>query len=155
MKTELDQRLCEKYPKIFANRYGDASQTAMCWGFECGDGWYDIIDTLCGSIQNHINSSERYRDWTEKWNIDNPNNQRPVPKVCPQVVAVQVKEKFGELRFYYDGGDDVVCGLVTMAEAISQRVCEICGKPGKPRSGAWISTLCDEHAEQRAQTEEK
>ena len=31
----------------------------MCWGFECGDGWYNILNALMGNIQDHI-------DWKEK-----------------------------------------------------------------------------------------
>jgi hypothetical protein len=38
MKQELDEQLCAKYPKIFVNRHADMKTTAMCWGFECGDG---------------------------------------------------------------------------------------------------------------------
>lgn len=46
-----------------------------------------------------------------------------------RVVAVQVKEKFGSLRFYYRGGDDYVSGLVAMAEAMSAVTCDVCGSP--------------------------
>lgn len=61
-----------------------------------------------------------------------------------QVVAVQVKEKFGGLRFYYSGGDEYVDGLVAMAEALSYVTCEQCGKVGKPNEIGWIVTLCDD-----------
>ena len=50
----------------------------MCWGFSCGDGWYLLIDRLCSSLQ---------------WDTDTNK--------YPQVVATQVKEKYGTLRFYY------------------------------------------------------
>jgi hypothetical protein len=52
MRKELDEALCAKYPEIFRDRNGDMRTTAMCWGFECGDGWYNIIDGLCATIQN-------------------------------------------------------------------------------------------------------
>jgi len=83
VNSELDKKLVEKYPDIFRDRRGNPRETLMCWGFECGDGWYNIIDTLCNNIQMHVNI-----------------------KQCAPVVATQVKEKFGTLRFYYDGGDD-------------------------------------------------
>ncbi len=63
-----------------------------------------------------------------------------------QVVAAQVKEKFGGLRFYIDGGDDWVYGAISMAEAMSYRTCEVCGGPGKTRGTGWIRTTCDEHS---------
>lgn len=131
MNQELDKKLCETYPKIFSLRYGDMTETAMCWGFEHGEGWYEIINQLCANIQNHI-------DWLEK-------TGRPIP----QVVADQVKEKFGGLRFYYSGGDDVIDGMVRMAESFSEVTCEVCGSPGKQRGGGWIKTLCDQHDQER------
>jgi hypothetical protein len=68
-------------------------------------------------------------------------------KPVPQVVAAQVKEKFGTLRFYYDGGDDVIQGMVRMAESMSAVMCEDCGAPGRLREGSWVRTLCDHHYE--------
>jgi hypothetical protein len=112
MKQELDEQLCAKYPKIFKDRHGDMKETLMCWGFECGDGWYNIIDQLCANIQHHI-------DWKQEQKEKYGRGEG-----CSQVVAVQVKEKFGTLRFYYDGGDDTIGGMVRMAESMSAVTCE-------------------------------
>jgi hypothetical protein len=57
------------------------------------------------------------------------------------VVAIQVKEKFGGLRFYYNGGDEKIEGMVRLAEAMSKCTCEGCGNPGKPNEMDWITTL--------------
>ena len=138
MKAELDSALCEKYPFIFADRNKSMMETAMCWGFEHGDGWYKIIDSLCGNIQHHI-------DWNNK-NFEKGYTQY---KQVPQVVATQVKEKFGTLRFYYDGGDDYISGLVNMAESWSAVACEECGSPGTQNSQGWIKTLCETHRQER------
>jgi hypothetical protein len=131
MKEQLDELLVKRYPKIFRDRHGDMMQTCMVWGFECGDGWFDIINQLCSSIQNYI-------DWKEK---SGPQH------VVEQVVAAQVKQKFGGLRFYYDGGNDEIAGMVTMAEAMSTVTCEQCGCPGKisQKKSGWITTLCERH----------
>ena len=131
MRKELDEALCAKYPEIFKDRHGDMRETAMCWGFDCGDGWYNIIDTLCATIQN--------REY---------NNKRNNIQFAP-VVATQVKEKYGTLRFYYTGGDDYIEGAVAMAEYLSEVTCEICGSPGKIRDRGWTRTLCDEHAKEQ------
>ena len=109
------------------NRNKDMKETCMCWGFECGDGWFQILNQLMGNIQHHI-------DWKNKDG-----------EVVPQVTLDQVKEKFGRLRFYYTGGDDYVRGLVSMAESMSGITCEECGKPGTQTSGGWIKTVCVEH----------
>lgn len=147
MREELDKELVEKYPRIFVNRYGDMRETLMCWGFECGDGWYNIINQLCANIQHHIDWSYKNNAWDLKWNEEHPDEQRPVREIVPQVIAVQVKEKFGTLRFYYDGGDDEIHGMARMAEAMSAVMCEECGAPGRQRGGGWVRTLCDKHEE--------
>ena len=161
MRKELDELLCEKYPKIFRDRSAPMNQTCMCWGFDCGDGWFNIIDQLCANIQGHINNVEQRRNSTIKWNenLNDPDfewsayyasefverEERPVPELIDQVVAVQVKEKFGTLRFYYHGGDDVIDGMVGMAESMSAVTCEECGNPGTVTKGGWIRTLCETH----------
>lgn len=149
MKKELDEALCAKYPKIFKDRYGDMRETCMCWGFDCGDGWYQVLDSLCANIQHHIDWSHKNHEWDLKWNKEHPEDQRSVREIIPQVVATQVKEKFGGLRFYYNGGDDAIDGMVRMAESWAGHTCEICGNPGKSNNEGWISTLCDKHRENR------
>lgn len=166
MKQELDKALCEKYPLIFADRHGT---TAMCWGFECGDGWYNIIDTLCCAIQTHIDHRAKDIEYHTKINDlvaeyiygnREPLEQyagnaastfvkrglKELPAKIEQVVAMQVKEKYGSLRFYHGGGDEIIDAYVTFAEYLSERTCEVCGATGKQRDGSWIVTRCDEHA---------
>ena len=133
MREELDKQLCEKYPKIFRDRYAPMTETCMCWGLEVGDGWYQIIDSLCNQIQHHV-------DWKQEQKEKYGRGDG-----CSQVVADQVKEKFGGLRFYYHGGDDVVDGMVRMAESWAAHTCEVCGNVGSTRGGGWIRTLCNEH----------
>jgi hypothetical protein len=120
VKDELDKQLCEKYPKIFRDRHADMRNTAMCWGFP-GSGWYDIIDELCSKIQT-VCDREGF-----------------------QVVALQVKEKFGGLRFYIGAGNDEIFNLIDEAESKSFEVCETCGKPGKLVGHGWVYTACPEH----------
>lgn len=68
MKQELDKLLCERYPKMMVNRNKDMMETCMCWGFECGDGWFNILDQLMGSIQHHIDWKEKQRKWAIDYN---------------------------------------------------------------------------------------
>ena len=178
MRKELDEKLCSKFPKIFKYRNGSIRTTAMCWGFDIGDGWYNIINKMCIHIQHRINTTRRQRaealiynraltraakgDFTtynllSKWKQEQINEDlkdpeiqlKEVPEACPQIFATQVKEKFGTLRFYYYGGDDIVAAIVAMGESMSSVMCEVCGAPGHERGGGWIQTLCDKHAEKK------
>lgn len=123
MKKELDEKLVEKYPKIFKDRYGDMKETAMCWGIDCDDGWYWLIDQLCQSIQFSI------------------DNDHPAPE---QVVAEQVKEKLGGLRFYVPKSSDQISGMIRIAQSMSYSICENCGSTENvTQTKGWIKTLCD------------
>lgn len=134
MMTEKDydkfeKHMHETYPKMFSNAYG---------GFAVGAGWWPIVESLCHNIQSHI-------DWKEQVSAQYPDRYES----CPQVTVDQIKEKFGGLRFYYSGGDQVVDGMVRMAESWANRTCEVCGDPGVRRSGGWVRTLCDKHEQER------
>lgn len=141
----------DKYPQIFSK---------PC-EVSVGEGWYGILDSLCGNIQGYLNNVSDRRDWTTKHNIEleeaKSNNWEDwpeywsrdpveVPEIVDQVVALQVKEKFGGLRFYYGGGDHYVSGLVSMAESMSYKTCEECGAPGElDTSRSWVRTVCEKH----------
>ena len=134
MREELDKLLCEKYPKMMVNRNKNMQETCMCWGFDCGDGWFNILDQLMGNIQHHI-------DWKNR-----------KEEVVAQVTLDQVKEKFGTLRFYYSGGDDAIDGMVRMAESMSGVTCEECSAPAQTHGPGWIRTIC-EPCETKRETE--
>jgi hypothetical protein len=114
--TELEME--EYFPKVFPKMYV-GSYGGIC----CGEGWFNILNMLSRNIQHYL-------DWK--------------PEV-PQVTISQIKEKFGSLRFYYEGGDEYVKGMVSMAESISEVTCEKCGNPGetKDRNG-WLVTMCNQ-----------
>lgn len=63
MRQELDNLLCEKYPKMMVNRHKSMQETCMCWGFECGDGWFNILNSLMANIQHHIDWKNKQRQW--------------------------------------------------------------------------------------------
>jgi len=121
MNPENTKKLYDKYPKIFAQHKLSMKVTAMCWGIECGDGWYWLIDQLCDCIQGYIDSNDK-----------------------PQMEATQVKEKFGTLSFYTSGTNEMMHGMVWLAENMSAGICEKCGSTENvSQSKGWIMTRCD------------
>jgi hypothetical protein len=69
-------------------------------------------------------------------------------------VAVQVKEKFGGLRFYVQAATKEHYNYISFAESMSYRTCEECGNPGKTYTDGWHTTLCDIHAAMNGKEEE-
>jgi hypothetical protein len=174
MRKELDEALCAKYPLIFKDRNADMRTTAMCWGFECGNGWYNIIDILCGLLtSDYRQAKSRYDNIKDKAGQPTygfKDNGDPVGKIVTQElideakakldeetskvpVAVQVKEKFGGLRFYVQAATDTHYKYITFAESMSYRTCEECGAPGKRYTDGWHTTLCDIHADMNGREE--
>ncbi len=117
MRKELDAVLCAVAPILYQQRHGNMSVTCMCEGFP-GDGWFGLL--LEASIA--------------------------LEALDEDVVALQVKEKFGTLRLYTDVHSDKVEAIIKRAEVRSSLECEECGALGRIRAGGWIKTLCDAHA---------
>ncbi len=122
MRKELQDKLYKKYPKLFSQKDLPISQTCMCWGIECGDGWYDILDKFCDKLTKYLETSD-----------------------IGDVTFSQVKEKYGSLRVYTDGGDDIVDNMLSDLEDESEKVCMMCGNtPAKIRSHCgWYTSMCD------------
>jgi hypothetical protein len=124
---EIDE-LIAKYPKIFQDYHGNPGQ---CNWRGLPDGWIKNVDILCGAIQSYIDFTKRYDNETDKW-------VHP-----PQVTCTQMKEKFGGLRFYFDGGDKQIEGMVEMAEYMCENTCQDCGSTENIGfTQSWITTLC-------------
>lgn len=137
MKAELDDLLCQRFPNLYRDRRGNPRETLMCFGFSCGDGWFNIVYMLSSALENLSTSFPELGD----------------------LRAMQVKEKFGGLRFYLNGVPTapalrkIVDGVVRSAEYLSISTCEVCGQPGAKRDGGWVETLCDTHAGDRQKLE--
>ena len=82
------EELCRKYPNIFQLRNRTYKPGELFYpivmGFDVGDGWRAIIETLCSTL-DHIH--------------------KVYGVIC---IAHQVKEKFAGLRFYYTTDIDPV-----------------------------------------------
>ena len=169
MKQELDEALCAKYPLIFKDRNADMRTTAMCWGFSCGDGWYNILDTLCGLLtSDYRQAKDRYGYLAEvgvggilygtktvtQEDID-VAKQKMEEEAAKVPVAVQVKEKFGGLRFYVQASTDKHYHYISFAESMSYRTCEVCGSPGERYTDGWHQVLCETHAKEYGREKEE
>lgn len=120
MSPENEALLVERYPRLFANQRASMQDSPLAFGFENGDGWFELIDTLCTALQAETKHG------------------------APQVIAFQVKEKFGALCFYTRGPiSDRQRAMIDLTNRLSTKTCEKCGCPGKCRSiDGWCRTRC-------------
>jgi hypothetical protein len=134
----------KKYPDLYRENTLPMSETCMCWGLCVGPGWYKLIEDL----QEELDLIQKASGI--------------------QIIATQVKEKFGGLRYYYtedwagigykypdsyygfDWTHDeahawsrIIGNTVYRAEIKSEHTCEVCGKYGKISGRPWVKCLCD------------
>ena len=97
------------------------------FGIDVGPGWIPLIEKLADELCE----------------IDTNNIIR----------FVQIKQKFGGLRFYTDhvGNDrdrdlwQKEMAIISKYEKLAEVTCERCGQPGICRNTGWRMTLCDDH----------
>ena len=93
------------------------SNTIIKWKDCVGEGWFPIVEEAIIEIESRGG------------------------------FILQVKEKFGGLRIYSQGGDyDAISEIVRKAEVKASRICEDCGEPGVLHNkNGWYKTVCDDH----------
>ncbi len=89
---------------------------------QIGEGWFNIVREL----------------------------DKKISELCPDYVVDQVKEKFGELRYYVNNisteNREKVKNLIQEAREKSQKTCDMCGKKGKLYSHlGFLATRCEKH----------
>lgn len=105
--------------------------------WEFGFGWDGLIESLAAAIDREMERDPRISTGY----VDEQGLEMPPFRIT------QMKEKFGGLRFYYEGGNIRIHGLAEMTEQMSYSICEVCSDIGQQsKNGAWMSTLCPDCA---------
>lgn len=127
----LEQTLIEKCPNLFRERNGYNRPMALVFG-GVPSGWYNLVLDLCISLEAIL--------------LELPEKERI------KYYALQVKEKFGGLRFYTTFPcNSAAQQLIISAENLSLNTCEVCGITNsnvKTMGYSWIRTLCIEHRDE-------
>ncbi len=106
--------------------------------FECGYGWYNLVHELSIKIEAILNKHSESYKLVEDEEIE-----------YNEIYAVQVKEKYGTLRFYMSNETHEISDLIHEYESISSQTCESCGAPAKMRGRHWFEVKCDKCYQER------
>jgi len=167
------KELQNKYKVLFEHEK-DSKEPFALFGFECGDGWYNIIKNACHTLCQDYDwecrrlemikkSLKDVKGVTERRRTVEPNiTEEEVQKELEESIhntlikieiynrelprIVQVKEKFGTLRIYMDNIHPKYKHVEVYAELMSATTCESCGNVGRTYRMGWHQTLCKEHA---------
>lgn len=125
MNAVLTEKLYASFPYLYRGRHKSMQETCMCWGFECDDGWYQLLFDLSQALTDY---------------------QTRHPEI--EFEARQVKSKFGYLCFYLDYSDDSMREMIQKASERASNTCELTGKPGVLCSSSHrrVMVLCPEKA---------
>lgn len=136
MKKENKEYLLRTYPTLFQEYEKKPAESPFAvYDFEIDDGWFELVKGLCESIMK-LEPGPNFR-------------------------VLQVKEKFGGLRFYCGGwphkdgnylcqDSEAIGKLIGAAENDSMETCERCGsKEGVTLSGGWVKAYCPVHRAER------
>ena len=129
MKTELEKKIFDIAPNLFADKDEDMMVTCMCWGLECGDGWFDLLYEAAQKLEAEI--------------LKQPKEFQSHCK------ASQVKEKYATLRFYMTSETDEMSKIINDTENKSKVTCEQCGQPGICRGKGWYYIACNDCEKKR------
>lgn len=132
MKPENVRAIVDIHPKWFLGLWPwlnrgvpeDFLTVGVLHQFCVGDGWYPLIQNLVESLHTLSLNSEM-KDFK----------------------VVQIKEKFGGLRFYVSNAPPEAEKLIDAAETASIETCEYCGKPAtitNSRGSHWLKCICND-----------
>lgn len=115
MTPENTMKLYSAFPGLYRGKDKTLQESMMSFGFDCGDGWFDLIWRLSNDIEAVVRREEidpESSDWPE---------------------ASGIKQKFGTLRFHVRNANDEIMNLIDEALEESAMICEKTGKP-RPES---------------------
>ncbi len=134
MTPENTEKLYQAFPMLYRGKDKSLQESSMSWGFECDDGWFDLIWKLSHAIEECARCAGLKPD-SDRW---------------PE--AIQVKQKFGSLRVHLINQTDEMCALINSASDASMTICETCGAIAAQTVviNRWVQALCHQCHEIKA-----
>lgn len=129
---EKNKELIEKYPWLLPrNRWTGEVIKNYDYSFteldDMPDGWRIAFgEQFCADIQHELDKLK--------------------PEVAADFRVLQIKEKFGQLRFYTNWVTEGIDEIIRQYENLSEHTCIECGAPATKVSTDWISPWCDKCA---------
>lgn len=130
MTEEFENKLFNRFN--FYKRNGSIIESLMAFGFECFDGWFDIIWDMSEKIEKELEGEDKQTRIKQRLKDE------------PPFQIVQVKEKMGTLRVYANRETKAISEIIKEAEEKSEMICEKCGRPGRINNDkGWMVVQCD------------
>lgn len=154
MRKDLEQKILAEDPVFFRQSAMDMTKTCMCWGIECGDGWFEpildfvrqvrILNGLLAPMNVCVVASQvksKWADFTCYWNMDVLDPSRSV-------------ELSGERQDAIDTIYSIMESIENGCVEKCKHTCELCGKHSFFEDevfvcGSWLTVKCVECAQKK------
>ena len=126
MSVEENKKIIEKYPFLAFHNYDGSIDYEITWYDSMPRGWKIAFGDL---MMDDIKACLEKANYVDKFHIED------------------IKEKYGELRFYYSGVPesifDELNNIIETYSTLSQNICIECGEIDVPKfKSGWIEPLC-------------
>lgn len=126
MSVEENKKIIEKYPFLAFHNYDGSIDYEVTWYDSMPRGWRIAFGDL---MMDDIKACLEKANYVDKFHIED------------------IKEKYGELRFYYSGVPesifDELNNIIETYSTLSQNICIECGEIDVPEfKSGWIEPLC-------------
>lgn len=128
---EENKMLCERYPyliprSVWDDKISEDYDYSFIHGdYELPEGWIPLFIQMCEDIREPLIKAK----YLKKFRFS------------------QIKEKYNTMRCYNFGAPDEVQEIISNYEHISQFVCQKCGRPADIETTGWITSYCNECAD--------
>ena len=141
MNPELVNKITAAFPAFFIGRSKPDTESRMADGCSCDDGWYELIHNFCSETKQILDQARHVHS----------RNGEMIAHEPPKFEFVQIKEKLGTLRIYYNVWQpdapladkdprDIekrlleitqrISGFKAFAYLLSSKTCELTGSEG-------------------------
>ncbi len=157
-----NKRLCSRYPfltprNVFSGLVDDDYDYSYSALDAMPDGWrrafgIEMMEDIRKALlkAQELNPGGGYKECDYTTNYDSTKTVPYLEGYHP----IQIKSKWGSLRWYDNGAPDGLEDIIQRYEDLSEKTCEICGAPAKYISTEWIAPYCEKCAKEEARDED-
>lgn len=143
-REEYTQYMLETYPDMFGDYNKSPQETCMCWGFDIGNGWYHVLDSLCAkldAIRDATLINVKFSQIKEKFGGACFYHYTVFPKTESEEGYLGTAKDKEDWKKYIDTWDDIISDLIDSYESYCNHIDDITGRNCDPKDkiiiGGW------------------
>ena len=140
--NEKNKALCDRYPFLIPRNRWSGRRITDGAGF-----WPGSPEKVPEYDYENTELDEMPAGWRKAFGeqmCEELREELESHRLLDEYVITQIKEKYGELRWYDYGGTPGTDAVINKYMALSKRTCIRCGRAATRVTTGWVSPYCDE-----------